>query len=176
MAKEKKPQTLSQQKKHYKRVSRLCFAGEFVSAVAPYGIISLVNFESFFVHHDGLKISIGGILAIGMMCLVIGLISKKKLENSFVPLLFGWAVGIAALFLLDEIIEQLKYIMLFGWVGLVGAFGLDKASKANAAKAAKKQKAIEDGELQMDKDAYIQEKQEQQAKPEKKKIVIIRKK
>lgn len=174
MAKEKKAKTPTQQVKQYKRIGRACFIGEFVSAATPFITIGLINYNKYFVQFNGTKLSIAAVMAFAVMGLAIWLVSKKKFSNSFITLLIGWACGVAILFLVDEIIYDLKFIMLFGLIGLVGTAVLDKFSANANAKAERKQKAIDEGELQMDKDAYIQEKQEREEK--KKKIVIIKKK
>lgn len=173
MAKEKKPLTPTQQKKKYKRISRACFAGQFVSVAAPFVTIGIVNFNKYFVEYNGTKMSIAAIMSAAIMGLAVWLVSKKKFNNSYIALIIGWAVVDAIFFLLGAIINDIAYIMLFGLIGLLGAAGLDVASAKADTKAQEIQKGIDAAKEQITKEAYIEEVKESE---EKKKIKIIKKK
>ena len=168
--KEKKAKTPTQLKRKYKAIGTSCFLGQFASVAAPFVTIGIVNYEEYFVEYDGVKMSIAAVLAAGIMGFAIWLVSKKKLENSYITLLVGWAVITAIFFLLGKIINDISYIMLFGLIGLVGAFGLDIASAKAYAKADEIQKGIDAAKEQMTKEAYIDEVKESQEKKVKVKI------
>lgn len=165
MAKNQK--TPTKQKKSYKRWSRVCFFSEFVSVVSPFIAIGIANYDKYFIQYDGTKISIGFALAMAVMGLAIWLVGKKEISNSMITLVIGWGVATGILFLIKELLNDLCYIMLFGWLGLCGALGLDIGKKKLNAKADKIQKAIERAEEETIVEAY---KQEQKAKAEKKGI------
>ena len=168
MAEEKKPKTPTQKKKTYKRISRACFVGQFLSVAAPFVTIGIVNYDKYFVEYNGTKMSIAAIMSAAVMGLAIWLVAKKKFTNSYVTLLIGWVVIDANFFLLGQIINDIAYIMLFGFIGLLGAFGLDIASAKLDEAANKIQKGIDSAEEQLTREAYIEEKQES----EKKKIKV----
>lgn len=173
MAKEKKPLTPTQQKKKYKTISLACFLGQFASVAAPFIVIGIVNFNEYFVEYDGVKMSIASIIAATIMGLAIWLVSKKKLENSYIVLIVGWAAVTGIFFLIGKIIEDIKYIMAFGLIGLVGALVLDKGAEKAEDKADQIQKGIDAAKEQMTKDAYIDEINQEK---EKKTIKIKRRK
>lgn len=163
----KKQKTPTEQKKSYKRWSRVCFFSEFVSVAAPFIAIGIANYETYFIQYDGTKISIGFAMAMAIMGLAIWLVSKKEITNSMITLVLGWAVVTGILFLIKELLNDLCYIMLFGLLGLCGALGLDIGKKKLYAKSEKIEKAIEIAEQETTVEAY---KQEQKEKAEKKGI------
>lgn len=168
--KEKKAKTPSQLKRKYKAIGFSCFLGQFASVAAPFVAIGIANYEEYFVEYNGTKMSIAAVLAAGLMGFAVWLVSKRKLENSYITLLIGWGVITAIFFLLGQIINDISYIMLFGLIGLVGAFGLDIASAKAYAKADEIQKGIDSAKEQMTKEAYIDEVKESQEKQVKIKI------
>ena len=161
----KKELTPTQKKKRYKRISRLCFGGEFVSTLAPFVAMAIANKDTWFVEvEDTWKISIGSFLALVVMGIAIWLVSKKKMQNSFATLLVGWATFTGLIFLIGKVVNDLGYIMLFGFFGLAGAAGLDVASKAATKKAEKVQKGIERAEEELTASAYKEELEERKIK------------
>ena len=133
--------TPKDQQRKYKRISRLCFGGEFLSVASPFVTMALANYREYFVEYDGVKMSLACIIALAVMGVAIFLVSKKKFDNSFITLVVGWAVVDGIFFLMGRIINDIAYIMLFGLIGLLGAAGLDFASK----KANEKAQAYTDG-------------------------------
>lgn len=160
-----KEKTPTQKKKSYKRWSRLCFFGEFVSVAAPFLAIGIANYDKYFIEYDGTKITTGFAMAMIIMGLAVWLVGKKEITNSMITLVIGWGLVTGILFLIEELLADLCYIMLFGWIGLVGALGLDVGSKKLAAKSDKIAKAIERAEDEELVEAY---KEEKRAKEEKK--------
>ena len=131
---------------------------------APFIAIGIANFNEYFIEYDGIKMSIASIMAAAVMGLAIWLVSKKKLENTYISLLIAWATATAILFLIDQIVYDLKYIMLFGLIGLIGATVLDKGSEKAEEKAERIQKGIDAGDEQRTKEAYLQELKEKEDK------------
>lgn len=173
MAKEKKKKTPTQKKKTLKAWSRTCFAGEFLSVVAPFVAIGIVNYDKYFIQYDGTKISIGFALAMCVMGVATWLVSKKKFTNSFITLIIGWAMITGILFLIKELLQDLCYIMLFGLIGILGAYGLDLTKEKLDKDADDIQKGIDIAEQEMTRDAY---KEEIKEKEEKKVKVKVKKK
>lgn len=103
-------------------------------------------------------------LAAFVMGVTVFSIVNQKIKNSYGPLIIKIAIFTACLFLIDKIVYDLKYIMLFTLVGLFGALGLEKASDNLEAKAEKIQKGIDSAEEQMTREAYIQEVNEKEEK------------
>ena len=153
----KKEKTPTQLKNHYKRVQYGTFIGEFVSVFTPFVAIGIVNYDKYFVQYNGTKMSIACFLAFALMGIAIFLISKKKLENTYIGILIGWGVITFIFFLLGELITDMATIMLFGWFGLLGAEVLDVISKKANKKATDIQKGIDAANEELTKNAYIQE-------------------
>lgn len=167
----KKQKTVKQQKKAYKRLGHLCFVGEFGSVFAPFIAIGIVNYEKYFIQYNGTKISIGFALAMVIMGIATWLVAKKEFKQSFITLLVAWAMVTGILFLIKEILNDICYIMLFGWLGLVGAYGLDLGKKALYKKADRIDAQIKAAEDENTKEQYKEEfAKEQEAKKIKVKI------
>lgn len=147
----KENKTPSELKKHYRRLQYGTFAAEFVSIMTPFVVISIVNFDKYFVQYNGTQMSIAFFMAMAVMGIAIWAVSKKKLENSFITLLVGWVIFAFIFQMLGEMITDLATIMWFGLIGLVGAFGLDEASKYFK----KKKELIIDAEKQAEKDNLV---------------------
>lgn len=126
---EKKNKTPSQLKKRYRAIQWTTFISEFISIASPFIAIAIVNYDKYFVQYNGTKMSIAFAMALAVMGVAIWAVSKKKLENSFITLLIGWAVVAFIFTMLGEMITDLAVIMWFGLIGLAGAFGLDEVSK-----------------------------------------------
>ena len=167
---EKKQLTTTQQLKKYKRISRGFFAGEFGSVAAPFVSIGIVNFDKYFVQQDGVKMSVAGVMAAAVMGFAIWLASKKKIGNSYIVLLVGWAAMTAIFFLMGQAINDIAYIMLFGLIGICGAFGLDIASAKYEKKAELLEKGIQLAKEEQVKNAYMKESEEASKKTIKVKI------
>ena len=157
MAKKKTP--TENQRDKYKRWSKVCFGGEFVSVFTPFFTIGIVNYEKYFIQYDGTKISIGFALAMVVMGIATFLVAKKNFTQSFVTLLIGWGACTGILFLIKELLTDLCYIMLFGWLGIFGAYGLDVGKKKLKDKADTIQKRID---IANDQNAIEQFKAEQE--------------
>lgn len=148
----------------------MCDWGQWVSLIAPFITIGLVNFDDYFIQYDGWKVSIAGIMAAFVMGITVFTIVNKKIQNSYGPLIIKVAIFTACLFLIDKIVYDLKYIMLFTLAGLFGALALEKTSEHLDKKANEIQKGIDSAEEEMIKEAYIEEKQEKETKKVKVKV------
>ena len=158
--------SVKSQKNKYAVIEWGCFVGEFVSVATPFVAIGIVNYDKYFVQYDGTKMSIAFFMAMAVMGLAIFLISKKKLENSYITLLIGWAVMAFVFQLLGQIILDLATIMWFGLIGLAGAYILEIGSK----KAKKKKESIKGAIEQANKEDLVE-----QYKEEKKVKVKVKK-
>jgi thiol:disulfide interchange protein len=166
----KKEKTLIQTKKSYKRWGRVCFFSEFLSVAAPFVAVGLANYEKYFIEYDGTKVTIGFIMAMAVMGSAIWLISKKEIANSMITLFIGWGVVTGILFCIEQLLQDLCYIMLFGWVGMAGALGLDIGKKKLYEKSDKLGKAIETAENELNVERYKEEKASQDIKKIKVKV------
>jgi len=108
-------------------------------------------------------------MAAFVMGVTVFTIVNKKIQNSYGPLIIKIAIFTAALFLIDKIVYDLKYIMLFTLVGLFGALALEKTSDKLEEKADKIEKGIESAQEQITKEAYLKEVKESE---EKKKVKV----
>lgn len=130
----KKEKTIKQQKNSARRKQYLLFGSEFLSVIAPYGILMGVNSESWFVYNpEGWKIGLGGAIGMSLMMLATFLVSKKKenkeLTSGFVSLIIGWYAVAGVFQLLSLIMQEIYIVMYYGGLGMITAFGLDVGSK-----------------------------------------------
>lgn len=160
--KDKKSLTPTQKKKHYKRIKRACFVGEFASVITPFMIIGIVNYNKYFVEYDGTKMSIACVLAAAIMGLALWLVASKKFTNSFITLIIGWATVDLIFWLLGQIITDIATIMLFGLIGIIGAYGLDIGSAAADKKAKFIDDAMKQAESEITKEEYKEEVEQKQ--------------
>ena len=145
--------TLKSQKKKYAIIEKSCFFGEFIAFATPFIAIGIANYDKYFIQYDGVKMSIAAAMAFAVMGVAIFLISKKKLENSFITLLIGWGIVAFIFQMLGQIILDLATIMWFGLIGLVGAYGLEIGSK----QAKKKKESIDEAMKQADKEDMVEQ-------------------
>ena len=164
MAKEKKPLTPTQQKKKLKAISFACKFGQWGSLIAPFITIGIVNFNDYFIEYEGWKVSIAGILAAFVMGVVVFTIVNQKIKNSYGVLIIKVAIITAILFLIERLVYDLKYIMLFTLIGIFGALALEKTSEKLDNKAGKIQEGIESAEKRMTEEAYLDEVKEKEEK------------
>ena len=163
MAKEKKPLTIKQQRNRYKTYSRLLFAGEYVSAALPYGIMAIVNREEWFVlNPEPWKVGLGGAIGLVLLGLAMFLITKKKeegskLTNGMISLLIGWYAVTFVFFLLAQVNMEIYKIMAYGGLGLMGALGLEVGSKNFDKKADDLTKALNQAETNLKTEQATQE-------------------
>lgn len=103
-------------------------------------------------------------MAAFVMGTIVFTIVNKKIKNSYGPLIIRVAIITAILFLIEKLVYDLKYIMLFTLLGLFGALALEKTSENLETKADKIQEAIDDGEKERTKNAYLEEVKEKEEK------------
>ena len=155
MDKEKKPLTIKEKKKHYKKLEIACLVGEYAVVPIPFAVLAIINREEWFATNDGWKIGLGGGLALTLMMLIIFLITKnkekepeKQAEVGYITLMIGWAVGAAIFTLLSNIMDQIATIMWVGLSGIAAGFGMDIGRKEMRKKYMKNKNAIEEAEKQ----------------------------
>ena len=173
--KEKKQLTIKQQRNRYKWASRGLVAGEYVSALLPYGIMAIVNRDEWFVYNpNAWQVGLGGAIGITLVALVLFLLTKKRdnanLTNGMIALLIGWYAVTFVFFLLAQINMEIYKIMAYGGLGLMVAVGLDIGSKNFDKKANNLSKAMEQANTNLQTEQATKEILEQEKK--KKKVAI----
>ena len=108
--------------------------------VIPYIILAIVNWDTWFQSNDGVKIGLGFILALIIMCFGIFVIlgskeRKSKITNGWLSLIVGWLAVAFTFMLLAEIMTDIWQYMLWGSIGMISAFGLDLTSQHYRKKA-----------------------------------------
>lgn len=119
----------------YKRLRNqgyTCLALKWVSILSPYLIIGIVNFDEYFQEANGLKMSLGCILAL----IVAGIsIANETKENKKINGIVAWAIAWALAILFQSLLNDLVLILGFGLLGqLVGA-GFQLGSEIQLEKA-----------------------------------------
>lgn len=134
MAKRKKFNELTSVEKYIRLRNQgyTCKAMKWISILSPYLIIGIVNFEDYFVEADGIKMSLGCVLA----AIVAGIsIANETKENKKINGIVLWAIAFALIFFFQAILQDLLLIVGCGFVGqLVGA-GFELGSETQLEKA-----------------------------------------
>lgn len=155
--KERKPLTPTQRLRAFTIAKWTCFGGEFVSAIMPYVIIGLVNFNDYFVEYNGVKMSIAAVMTFALMGFVLFILTSKKIKDFYIPMVVIMATLTFIFFMLGQIITEVAYIMLAGTFGICGSFGLEIASRKFDKKAKSIKEAIEEANKELTKQEYIDE-------------------
>lgn len=139
MAKRKKFNELTSVEKYIRLRNQgyTCKAMKWISILSPYLIIGIVNFEDYFVEADGIKMSLGCVLA----AIVAGIsIANETKENKKINGIVLWAIAFALIFFFQAILQDLLLIVGCGFVGqLVGAgFKLGSETQLEKAKLYRK--------------------------------------
>ena len=125
--------------RRYRVLQYTFFGGEFLSILAPFVTMGIINFDEWFMTEEGWKVGLGGTLALALLGLAVFLFTKKKedstITNGYITLILGWFAVTFIFMLLASLMEQISTIMFFGGLGLLGAFGLDLGSKDMKKKA-----------------------------------------
>ena len=167
---EKKQQTLTQKKNKYRALQYTTFIGEFIAMLTPFIVLGCVNAEEWFYNEGGLKVGLGGTLALALLGIAVFLVTKQKedtnnkITGGYVTLIVGWFAVTFIFILLADIMDQISTIMIFGGLGLLGAFGLDLTSKNFKAKADKYKATIDKGKEQMLQEQFVKENKESEIK------------
>lgn len=160
MGKPKKQKTIKQQANTYKKIRFACICGEFLSAIAPFVAIGIINRDTWFMEYNGTQISIALYLAFAFMGIAIYGITTKKLENTYFGFIMKWTIVAIIFTMLGELINQIAYIMWYGLIGLLGSQGFEIAQKQahnkqikllNAIEKAKEENNIAQAKRELDK-------------------------
>ena len=111
--------------KKLKKVERLLFASEIGSCLAPFGILTVINFDEYFIQTDAWRTSLSFAMLAGATIIALCLMAKEKLKLNLLSALTGLIVADVICWLLGSLITDLAYILLFVIIGFVGAFCLE---------------------------------------------------
>ena len=76
---EKKELTIKQKRNRYRTAQYSLIAGEYVSALTPYGVMAIVNREEWFVYNpDSWKVGLGGTIGLTLVALAMFLLTKRR--------------------------------------------------------------------------------------------------
>lgn len=158
MAKKKK--TIKQQANTYRNIKFACLGGEFLSAIAPFVAIGIINRDTWFMEYNGTQISVALYLAFAFMGIAIYGITTKKLENTYFGFIMKWTIVAIIFTMLGELINQVAYIMWYGLIGLLGSQGFELGYKVaknkqqkllNDIATAKSQNNVEQAKKELEK-------------------------
>lgn len=158
---EKKPLTLTQKKNKYRALQYTTFVGKYIALLTPFIVMGIVNAEDWFYTDGGWKVGLGGTLALALLGIITALVTnddaKRNESMSKISLLLGWIAATFVVILLEDILNQIATIMIFGSIGLFAAVGIDFASKDFKNKADKYKATIEKGKEKMLEEQFIEE-------------------
>lgn len=169
---QKKPLTIKQKYNRCKAAKYSLVATEYVSALAPYGIMAAVNYDEWFVYNpESWKVGLGGAIGMLLMALAVFLITKKKenekITNGMIGLVLGWYAITFVFFLLAQINMEIYKIMGYGGFGLLGVLGLDIGSRNFEKKAQNYKLAMTNARNKLDTEQATQEIIEKETKKNK---------
>ena len=160
----KKQMTLTQKKNKYRALQYTTFVGKYIALMTPFVVMGIVNADDWFYVDGGWKVGLGGTLALALLGIIMSLVTKddaKRSESmSKIALVVGWIAATFVMILLEDILNQIATIMIFGSIGLIAAVGIDFASKDFKNKAEEYKTTIKEGKKEMLKEQYKQENQE----------------
>lgn len=136
--------TPTERKKQLKNKNRLYFGGEIGCVTLPFILLCIFNREEYFVKNNGYKISISFFMMIFTFVIIICAASKKKLKLDLSSIFFGLIIADSICFILQELIKDLAYILLYTLIGITCALILElKRKKSYIPEIEKLEKAIE---------------------------------
>ena len=133
----KKNLTIKQQAKRYGLAKRAFFSAEFLSALMPMFIYVIVNDSQYFVEYEGVKFSVAFFLAIVLVGISIIGVSGEKVKGTLLGFALKVGVALAIVMLAEELIFELKNLLVCLFFGLLGSCGFEIGNK----KFEQKQKA-----------------------------------
>lgn len=139
MAKEKKQLTLKQKSNKYRALQYSTFIGKYLALLTPFIVMGCVNAQEWFYQDEGWKVGLGGTLALALLGIVMTLVTKDDTKDNKslgkIALIMGWFTATFIVILLEDILNQMATIMIFGSIGLCAAVGIDFANKDFKTKA-----------------------------------------
>ena len=134
MAKRKKFNELTPVEKYVRLRNQgyTCMAMKWISILSPYLVIGIVNFEEYFQETNGVKMSLGCILA----AIVAGVaIANETKDNKKINGLVGWVIAFTLAVLFQSILQDLVLILGCGLVGQLVGKGFEIGSEVQLEKA-----------------------------------------
>lgn len=119
MAKENK--TTLELYKSFKHRKFACLLGKWISIISPFVVIGIVNFNEYFVQYDGVKMSLGCILAAFVAGFAI--FNEVKETNKKTANVVKWAIAFGLVYFFSAILQDLVLIVGCGTAGQVVGTG-----------------------------------------------------
>lgn len=139
MATEKKQLTLKQKQNKYRALQYTTFVGKYLALLTPFIVMGCANAQDWFYQEEGWKVGLGGTLALALLGIVMTLVTKDDTKDNKnlgkIALVMGWFTATFIVILLEDILNQMATIMIFGSIGLCAAVGIDFANKDFKTKA-----------------------------------------
>ena len=121
--------------KKYKRIRNSGYAlmgAKWVSILSPFIAIGIANYDEYFTEYNGVKMSIGCVLALAVMGIAI--YNEAKDKNKKVSGIVGWAVALALAYLLQSVLNDLVLILGCGLIGQMIGAGFELGGKVQLEK------------------------------------------
>ena len=135
----KKQLTLKQKQTKYRALQYSTFVGKYLALLTPFIVMGCVYAEDWFYQDEGWKVGLGGALALALLGIVMTLVTKDDTKDNKnlgkIALVLGWFTATFIVILLENILNQMATIMIFGSIGLCAAVGIDFANKDFKSKA-----------------------------------------
>ena len=136
---EKSLQEMKKKQTKYRALQYSTFVGKYIALLTPFIVMGCVNAQDWFYQEEGWKVGLGGTLALALLGIIMTLVTKEdgKENKNFnkIFLVAGWLAATFIVILIEDILNQMATIMIFGSIGLCSAVGIDFASKDFKTKA-----------------------------------------
>ena len=122
--------------KKYKRIRNSGYAlmgAKWVSILSPFIAIGIANYDEYFAEYNGVKMSIGCVLALAVMGIAI--YNEAKDKDKKISGIVGWAVALALAYLLQSVLNDLVLILGCGLIGQMIGAGFELGGKVQLEKA-----------------------------------------
>lgn len=158
---EKKQLTLKQKQTKYRALQYTTFVGKYIALLTPFIVMGCVNAQDWFYQEEGWKVGLGGTLALALLGIIMALVTKDDAKDNKnigkIALVMCWFAATFIMVLLEDILNQIATIMIFGSIGLCAAVGIDFAGADFKAKADKYKATIEKGKEKILEEQFIKE-------------------
>lgn len=159
--------TPTEQLKALKKVRNRLFVGEIGCCFAPFGVLTAINFEEYFIKMEAWRTSLSFIMLAIMTLVAVGIVAKDKLKINLLNSLLVLAVIDGVAWFMGKLIQDLALIILFIIAGFIGALALELNKKKQVKEIDKLEKGIEKGDVD-----EIAERHKRAKEQEKIKVVI----
>ena len=159
MAKEEKKLTPTEELKSLKTKKRALFGMEIGSIVAPFCVLSIVDFNEFFIKTEAWRTSLTFVMLAVSTLIGVLIVAKEKLKVNLLSSFITLAAIDGILWFMGDLITKLAYILLYIAVGFIGALIMELKRNKDTTRIAELEEGIKKAKVDIVADEYKKEQQ-----------------